>query len=169
MDAAPTIVALDFETANYDASSACALGLVRIENWGISHRQSWLIRPPSDDFVFTYIHGLTWDNVKESPTLGELWEEIATLIDGADYLAAHNAPFDRGVLKASLAAHGIAPPPQAFIDTVQVARKAFRIFPTKLNNVCEKLNIQLNHHEAMSDAMACAEIILRAGAQGWRP
>ena len=84
-------------------------------------------------------------------------------------MAAHNAPFDKGVLKATLAAHGINAPAQPFIDTVQVARKTFQIFPTKLDNVCRRLNIQLNHHEALSDALACAQILLQAREKGWEP
>jgi DNA polymerase-3 subunit epsilon len=168
-DSNPTIIAIDFETANYDASSACQLGLVRIENWSITHRESWFIRPPSADFVFSYIHGISWEQVKGSPHLGELWEKIEPQFKGAQYLAAHNAPFDRGVLSASCRFHGIDPPPLPFIDTVHLARKQWKIFPTKLNNVCEHLKIRLRHHEALSDAEACAEIILKAKQEGWMP
>ena len=165
----PTIVALDFETANQSASSACQLGLVRIENWQVTQQVSWLIRPPTEEFMFTYIHGLEWVHVKDSPTMGELWPLIAPYLEGADYLAAHNAPFDRGVLKASLLEHGLAAPDLRFLDTVAIARKAFNIFPTKLNNVCEVLGIELNHHEALSDAHACAQILIHAQRAGWAP
>ncbi len=165
----PTIVALDFETVNQAASSACQLGLVRIENWQVTQSASWLIRPPTDEFLFTYIHGLTWDHVKDSPHFGALWPEISPYLAGAHYLAAHNAPFDRGVLKASLAEHGVTAPETPFLDTVIIARKTWSIFPTKLNMVCEKLGIELQHHEALSDAHACAQILIQASASGWKP
>jgi DNA polymerase-3 subunit epsilon len=55
------------------------------------------------------------------------------------------------------------------VDTVQVARRQWSIFPTKLNLVCGRLGIPLDHHEALSDASACAEILLRAHAEGWEP
>ena len=79
----PVIVALDFETANYDAFSACQLGLVRLEGWSISHAQSWLIRPPFQDFAFTHIHGLTWNHVKDQPSFKELWGEIKACLQRA--------------------------------------------------------------------------------------
>ena len=47
-----------------------------------------------------------------------------------------------------------------------MARRAWNIRPTKLSDVCRKLGIALNHHEALSDAMACAQIVLAANKQG---
>jgi DNA polymerase-3 subunit epsilon len=163
------VVAIDFETANQSAASACQLGLVRLEDWRVVAQASWLIRPPTEEFLFTHIHGLTWADVRQSPSWGELWPEISGHLEGAHYLAAHNAPFDRGVLQAACAEHGLAAPATPFLDTVIVARKVWKIFPTKLNNVCEKLGITLNHHEALSDANACAEILARASQEGWKP
>jgi DNA polymerase-3 subunit epsilon len=40
------------------------------------------------------------------------------------------------------------------------------IYPTKLPNVCRHLGISLNHHEASSDAEACARIMIRALEEG---
>ena len=45
---------------------------------------------------------------------------------------------------------------------VQIARRDFKISPAKLSNVCQVLGIELNHHEALSDARACAQIVMRA-------
>jgi len=165
----PTILALDFETANHAPNSACQLGLVRIEGWRVVSTASWLIRPPTDEFFFSYLHGITWDHVAMEPHWGQLWPNLAPHFAGVDYLAAHNAPFDRGVLYAACAEYGVSPPPQTFVDTVGVARNVWKIFPTKLNLVCERLNIELNHHEALSDAKACAEIMIQARAKGWTP
>jgi len=164
------ILALDFETANYAQSSACQIGVVRVEDWRIVDSRAWLIRPLSgDDFVFTYLHGIGWEDVHDQPDWAQLWPELAPWFDGVDYLAAHNAPFDRGVLNATCGEHGILAPKTRFLDTVAVARKVWSIFPTKLNLVCGKLGIPLNHHEALSDAKACAEILIRARAEGWEP
>lgn len=165
----PQILALDFETANYESNSACQLGLVRLRDWEVVEARAWLIRPPSPDFVFTDIHGLTWDHVKDAPTWDRLWPELAPYFAGVDYLAAHNAPFDRGVLQKTCAYYGLAAPAQPFIDTVALARQTWRIYPTKLNLVCERLGIPLRHHEALSDALACAQILVRAAQAGWRP
>lgn len=165
----PKILAIDFETANHSPDSACQIGVVRIEDWRVVDSRAWLIRPPSDEFFFTYLHGIAWEDVHDQPHWAGLWPELAPWFEGADFLAAHNAPFDRGVLQATCAGHGLAAPGTPFLDTVQVARKVWKIFPTKLNLVCGKLGISLNHHEALSDARACAEILIRARAEGWEP
>ncbi len=155
--------AIDFETANYYRHSACALGLVRVEAGRIVEKRAMLIRPPDRWFKFTHIHGLTWDHVKDAPTFKELWPEIEPMITAGDFLAAHNASFDRSVLTNTCRFYGITPPEVEFRCTVQIARRELGIYPTKLPDVCRRLNIRLEqHHEALSDALACAEIILHA-------
>jgi DNA polymerase-3 subunit epsilon len=153
-------LAIDFETANQYRNSACSIGLVRVENNEITHKTVHLIRPPYKKFIFTDIHGITWNDVKSAPLFDGVWEEIKPYFEGVDYLAAHNASFDASVLKACCAVYDIQPPSLPFICTVAVARKTWNIFPTKLSDVCRHLDIQLNHHEALSDALACAQIII---------
>jgi DNA polymerase-3 subunit epsilon len=163
------ILAIDFETANYDGHSACQLGVVLIKDWAVVGAQAWLIRPPSQQFTFTDLHGIDWAKVKDQPDWGQLWPQLLPYFHGADYLAAHNAPFDRGVLQKTCAYYGLSHPPQAFIDTVGVARKVWNIYPTKLNLVAQHLGIPLQHHEALSDANACAQILVQASQKGWKP
>lgn len=158
----PTFVALDFETADYGRDSACALGLVRVENRQIVRRTYSLIKPPRRRFVFTYLHGITWEDVAHQPTFGELWPSLAPMLEDIDFLAAHNASFDRGVLLKCCEAAGLAPPPIPFRCTVQLARQTWNIYPTKLNHVCDHLGITLKHHQAASDAEACALIVMAA-------
>ena len=155
-------VALDFETADRGRDSACEIGLVRVENGQITHRVNHLIRPPRDIFEFTYIHGIQWSDVADQPTFGQLWPNIKETISGAEFIAAHNASFDKGVLSACCRAHQICEPEQEFICTVKLARRVWKIRPTKLPNVCDYLGIELNHHSAISDAEACARIVIAA-------
>lgn len=157
-------VAIDFETANHRRDSACALGLVKVVDGEIVDRAIHLIRPPTREFAFTWVHGLTWKDVETAEDFGRLWPKLAPLVDGADFFAAHNASFDRGVLYACCAAYGLAAPTLPFRCTVQLSRRTWNIRPTKLSDVCSALGISLNHHEALSDAMACAQIVLAAHA-----
>lgn len=157
-----SFVAIDFETADNGADSACAIGLVRVDGESITREEVRLIRPPRPHIVYTHIHGITWEQVKDSPDFGAVWRDLRAMLDGADYLVAHNASFDRRVLQACCEAHGHAMPTLPFKCTVQIARKSFAIYPTKLSNVCKVLGIELNHHEALSDARACAQIVLQA-------
>ncbi|MFO0657102.1 MAG: exonuclease domain-containing protein [Polyangia bacterium] len=91
-----TFLALDFETANHKPQSACAIGVVRVEDDQVVAQESRLIRPPSRFFAFTDIHGITWDDVKDAPRFADVWHELQPLFDGATFIAAHNAGFDRG-------------------------------------------------------------------------
>ncbi len=155
-------VAIDFETTTYRADSACSVGLVKIAGGRIVETAVHLIRPPTREFRFTFIHGLTWKHVAEADDFGTLWPKISVLLDGATFLAAHNASFDRNVLNACCAAYGLSAPALPFRCTVQLARRTWAIYPTKLPDVCRELGIALNHHEALSDALACAAIVLAA-------
>lgn len=170
-------VALDFETADQGRDSACSVGLVRVENGIITKKIVQLIRPPRfetgdlftpapAEFMFTYIHGIKPDMVADQPTFREAWPQLAPILRGAQFIAAHNAPFDNGVLNACCEAACLPKPTHRFVCTVRLARSTWSIYPTKLNNVCRHLNIELNHHEALSDALACAQIVIAAEKKG---
>ena len=90
-----TFVAIDFETANHREDSACAVGVAAGRGGRIEVARSFLIRPPVSQFAFTGIHGLRWEDVSDAPTFGKLWPTLLVWIDNAEFIAAHNAPFDR--------------------------------------------------------------------------
>jgi DNA polymerase-3 subunit epsilon len=157
-----TFVALDFETADHGRDSACSVGLIRVEDDRLVQRVHYLIRPPRVTFRFAHIHGIRWQDVEDEPTFGELWTSLQPLLQGAAFLAAHNASFDKGVLYACCDFYGMPRPLQPFVCTVQLARKTWNLHPTKLPDVCEYLGIELEHHQALSDAEACARIVIAA-------
>lgn len=170
-------VAIDFETADQGRDSACSVGLVRVEHGVITRKEVQLIRPPRleggdlfspapAEFMFTYIHGIKPEQVLDAPTFGQAWPKLAPILKGAEFMAAHNAPFDSGVLNACCEAAGLPKPAHRFVCTVRLARSTWSIYPTKLNNVCQHLDIELNHHEALSDALACARIVIAAEKKG---
>jgi len=165
----PRFAAIDFETANYSPDSACAVGVVIVAGNRIVDQVYNLIRPPTREFVFTHIHGLGWSNVRNAPTFAELWPGLRKRIGTVEFLAAHNAPFDRKVLGGCCAAYGLPAVRHRFVCTVEVAREVWDIFPTKLPDVCARLRIPLRHHSADSDAEACARIVMAAMAAGWTP
>lgn len=161
-------LAIDFETANYSRASACALGLVFVKNKRVVADEYFLIRPPSRQFTFTHIHGLTWVDVRDEPTFGDVWPFINQYIDRAEFLVAHNATFDRGVLHRCCETYNIETPDLPFVCTVHLARNQWEVYPTKLPNVCDYLGIPLKHHDAASDSRACAKIVMAAEREGWR-
>ena len=161
-----TFVAIDFETADHGRDSACAVGLVRVEDGRIVQRVSQLIRPPRDHFEFTHVHGIRWSDVASAPTFAEAWPALTQLLVGASFLAAHNASFDRSVLNACCAAADLEAPSIIFQCSMKLARQTWGLYPTKLPDVCAHLGIPLKHHDAASDAEACARVFLSTGLYG---
>lgn len=157
-----SFVAIDFETADNGRDSACAIGLVKVAGNDIVGEAYHLIRPPRPNIVFEYLHGISWSDVKDQPDFAGIWPMVEDFIRGADFIAAHNASFDRGVLFTCCDANGLERPSVPFLCTVKLARKVWDIRPTKLPNVCAHLKIPLNHHHAASDSRACAHIVLHA-------
>lgn len=164
MDPSAPFVAIDFETADYPADSACSVGLVRVEGQRVVAREHRLIRPPRRAFAFTDIHGLRWEDVREEPAFRDVWRAVRPLLDGAGFLAAHNASFDSRVLNSCCQLARLRPPAIDFMCTVALARRTWGIYPTKLPDVCRRLRIPLRHHDALSDALACARIVMASRA-----
>ncbi|MGL4292681.1 MAG: 3'-5' exonuclease [Bacteroidales bacterium] len=155
--------ALDFETANPKRTSACAIGLVKVEGGVIVEEKSFLIKPQPNYFtpMFIGIHHITPEMVADAPFFGELWPEIREMIEDTEMLVAHNASFDLSVLRSCLELEMI----RAFIPphlcTVKLAKQQLPfLYNHKLNTVCDYFNIELDHHEALSDARGCAKVLL---------
>jgi len=155
-------VAIDFETANSDRASACALGLVSVQDGQVAKRQSWLIRPldPYFDPYNVMIHGITEDDVADSPTFAELWDEIYSEIEGRS-LVAHNASFDMSVLRHTLDGSDLPYPALDYYCTRVISQALWKTLPSYgLECVSDHLGIAFQHHIAVEDAMACAAIAL---------
>ncbi len=154
-------VAIDFETATTARNSACAVAVVKVHDNRIVRRVFRLIRPPTRRFLFSDLHGITWADVRLQPTFEKVWPDLEDILEGAGFFAAHNAAFDRSVLQACCETHGLSPPRIPFVCTMHLARRYWKVYPTRLPDVCRRLGIDLHHHDAASDAEACARIVLR--------
>lgn len=153
-------MALDFETSGAYKHSACALGMVRIEDGRITNCFYSLIKPPSRQIWYTHIHGLRWSDLKDAPTFTELWPAIKIFMANAEFLIAHNAPFDRSVLHGCCQAFALEIPPQPFLCTLKGSRKMLKLPSKSLASVSAYFEIDLNHHHAASDAHACGQIFI---------
>ncbi|MBU1107162.1 MAG: 3'-5' exonuclease [Candidatus Riflebacteria bacterium] len=158
--------AIDFETATGSRNSACAVGIVTVENREIIEKYYTLIQPPDNLYCnFTIaVHGIRPKDTKNAPTFADLFPEIKKRLHGR-IMVAHNASFDRGVLKSTMSHYGLdysdLKLPECWECTMKIYRaKGFK--PYRLDACCERLNIELNHHEALSDAIACARLFLNA-------
>ncbi|BBM87214.1 3'-5' exonuclease [Candidatus Uabimicrobium amorphum] len=154
-------VAIDFETANNDKSSICSCGIVVVKDGEIQQKKHFLIRPKVLKFNKrnTEIHGLSIKDVEDKPTFDKLWPEIKEFID-QELVVAHNASFDLTALKAVLDSYHLDYPNIDYLCTVHLAKKTVKEVPNhKLNTLAKHFDIPLNHHDALSDAAACAHLV----------
>ncbi|WP_317698486.1 3'-5' exonuclease [Xylocopilactobacillus apis] len=156
-------VAIDFETANNERNSACSLGLAVVRHSKIQDSFYSLIKPPTPISPDTQrIHGISNEDVANAPTFDQIWPHIKFFFQRDCLVAAHNAPFDLGVLKATANYYNIYFDPVLSIDTVTTSRKLYpEIRRHSLDAMTDYLNIQLpHHHRSIDDAIACAKILL---------
>jgi len=161
-----TFLAIDFETANRYPNSACAIGLVRVRHNQIINKKAFLIKPPYNLFEYSHVHGITFDDVKQQPTFRQLWPRIKKYFDEIDFAVAHNASFDVAVLKSCCQTYGLEMPDVEFRCTMKLSRTVLQIKPANLFHVCRELFIPLTHHDAGSDAEACAKIMIEVLKRG---
>ena len=95
--------AIDFETANYERTSVCSVGLVVMRDGKIADRFYSLIHPEPDYYTYwnTRVHGLTQADTNHAPIFPEVWRKVEPLIVDLP-LVAHNKAFDESGLKAVL-------------------------------------------------------------------
>lgn len=153
--------AIDVETANYNRSSICSIGVVIVRNGEIVDSFYSLVQPEPNYYTYhnTAVHGLTHNDTDNAPVFSEVWEQIAPLIEGLP-LVAHNSPFDQSCLKATFKVYQMDYPDYDFYNTLTLARRKLPQLPNhQLRTVAEACGYDLKkHHHALADAEACAWI-----------
>ena len=157
------ILAFDVETPNSANDRMSALGAALIENGTVVSEFYSLVNPEVrfDPFNIA-LTGITPAAVANQPTFPELWKTLAPLMEGC-LLAAHNAPFDMGVLGKCLRAYGLRwQNTVPYVCTCRMGRRLMPELPNhRLDTMCAALGVDLNHHHAGSDSRACGELLLR--------
>lgn len=153
------IAAIDLETPNGKGDAICQIGFVIAEDTEIRYEGGTLVDPETwFDPYNCSIHGILPKHVEHAPTFPEVWEVLAPHLDGA-LLVAHNAPFDLGVLRATLLRYRLPAPDRQYCCTVQMARRRFprsQFGSYRLNDLADGFSIPLDaHHDAVADAKAC--------------
>jgi DNA polymerase-3 subunit epsilon len=170
MTAVPlTFAAIDFETANPSSASACAVGVVVVDDDRVVERMDWRIRPPLGHDHFTdwniRIHGITPDDVVDAASWEEQLEDLVDLV-GDRPIVAHNARFDVGVLRAACAVTGAPLPPFDYFCSLAIARRTYALDSYRLPRVADAAGFgEFRHHDALADAEACAAIVLHAASR----
>jgi DNA polymerase-3 subunit epsilon len=162
-----SFLAIDYETANGSYESVCAVGITLVENQKITSNFYTLIKPEEDFRFFdpfnTSIHGITEDDVKNAPSFKEVWPDIEKIyLPDQIPFACHYAGFDIRVTEAMLQSIGNNFADIQFYDTCTISKKVWpELINFKLNTISTFLGIDLDHHNAASDAEACAQIAIK--------
>ena len=167
MNILDSFIAIDYETANSDPRSACALGVSIVEKGKVVETFESFIRPPKEfsefDPLYVMIHGITSSQIKDAPTFDYLWEKLEKF--NSVYrvpFVCHYSGFDIRVTEALLKHYTLSFQEIQFYDTCTIARKLWpQLVNHKLNTLSKYFKIELNHHNASSDAQACALIALK--------
>ncbi len=159
-----TYVVFDLETTGFSAikDKIIEIGAVKVEEGKITDRFSTFVNPGVPiPFRITQLTGITDQMVMDAPGIETVLPQFLEFI-GEAALVAHNASFDVGFIEQNCRYQDITPDFTS-VDTVAMARI---LLPTlskyKLNVVAGALHISLeNHHRAVDDAGATAEIFVR--------
>lgn len=151
-----SFTAIDFETAQGYRWSICQVGLIRVENGIITKELDILVQPPNNYYWsrFTDIHGISSSDTFKSPTFDTVWNEIEPYITNKNVIAHNGFGFDFPVLNKTLEYYNMQTPDYNKFCT-------YKIYKSNLAALCTEHKIPLNHHDALSDAKACAELYLR--------
>jgi DNA polymerase-3 subunit epsilon len=151
----PNFTAIDFETAQPNRWSICQVGIVRVEGGRVVDTVNRLIQPPDNYYWyrFTGIHGISSRDTIDAPGFDAVWPEITQYIQN-QCVVAHNGSFDFGCLKSTLEYYRLGVPEYRQACT-------YKIYGKNLASLCDEHQIPLNHHDALSDAFACAELYVR--------
>ena len=156
--------AIDFETANYERTSVCSVGIVVVRDGMIVDSFYSLIQPEPNYYKYwcTQVHGLCREDTENAPVFPDVWAQIEPLIEGLP-LVAHNRPFDEGCLKAVFRCYQMDYPNYEFYDTLAASR---RLLPDlenhQLDTVAAACGFPMkHHHHALADAEACAHIAIK--------
>jgi DNA polymerase III subunit epsilon len=163
----PLFVAIDIETANADLASICQVGVVVFAGGAISDRWTSLVNP-HDEFsaINVSIHGITEESVAAAPSFADISGTLFSHLGGR--VVVSHTWFDRLAVQRASERNGVSLPLCEWLDSAKVVRRTWVQHAQSgygLAKIAAELGISYRAHEAIEDARAAGEIVLRAYAQ----
>ena len=152
-----TFTALDFETAQGYRWSICQVGIVKVVDGVIIDEISVLVQPPNNYYWLqnVNVHGINADTTRFEPTFDGVWEKIRPYIQAQNVVAHNGFSFDFPVLASTLQFYHLEVPEYQKFCTLKIFKKG-------LKKLAIEHSIPLQHHDALSDARACAHLFMMA-------
>ena len=159
-----SFVAIDFETANFDYSSICQVGIVCFDNGSITKSINQLI-DPEDYFSGFHInkHKIQPTDVEGMPTFEEYFPELVEIIN--NNIIVHHQPFDKCAFDQACEKYSLDPPLCYWLDNAKIVKRTWPERAKKgygLKETAKMLNIFFKHHDAEEDAKAAGLILIEA-------
>lgn len=159
-----SFVAIDVETANADMASICQIGIAQYAEGELAEEWSSLV-DPEDYFDSTNIgiHGISEEDVAGCPTFPEVIDILGAYLNKT--ICVSHTHFDRVSIRRALAKYGLQEIDATWLDSAMVARRTWKEFSRSgygLDNICNKIGYRFEHHDALEDAKACAQVLLAA-------
>ena len=160
---------VDVETANWDKGSICQIGWSIVNDGEITQSNSTLINPQTYFDPFNVdIHGITAKDVEDAPLFGEVKEEFRRVMNSLPVISY--GMFDFAAFNLADDNHQDTPfvTESSWINGQRIIRRAWPEYFGKkyrLSLVAEKLGLELQAHDAGSDARVLAQAILMAAAK----
>jgi len=159
-----SFVIFDIETTGFSAinDKIIEIGAVKIKSGEIVDRYSTFVNPQVPiPYEIEQLTGIRDDMVIDAPLIESILPEFLDFCHGSG-LVAHNASFDVGFIDHNAKKLGISTD-FTVIDTVSLSRLLLpELSRYRLNNVAKALKVSLeNHHRAVDDAEATAEIFIK--------
>lgn len=159
-------VALDVETANADLSSICQVGLVAFSDGRAAGTWTSLLNPDDQfDGMNVALHGIDEAAVRDAPRFPDVAADVARWL--VDQIVVSHMPFDRLAMERAHQKYGLVPLECTWLDSARVTRRAWPEFAARgyaLESIAEFCGIDYRPHDAVEDARAAGEVVLRAVA-----
>ena len=156
-----SFVVFDIETTGFSSvtNHIIEIGAVKVENGKIVDRFSTYVNPQEPiPYRITKLTTITDADVMDAPTIDQVLPEFFAFCEGC-VLVAHNASFDIGFIKENARKLEL-PYAYTHVDTLAMARVLLpQLAKFTLDHVAKTVGVSLgNHHRAVDDAEATAEI-----------
>ena len=153
--------AIDFETANFERTSVCSVGVVIYRDGRKTDEFYSLVKPEYYNYKCSQVHGLCMEDTMMAPVFPDVWRKIEPLIASLP-LVAHNKAFDESCLKAVFRCYQMDYPDYEFHCTLIQSRRVWPEGRHNLDIIAARCGYNLTaHHHALADAEACGAIALQ--------
>ena len=163
VDPGQEYVVIDVETTGGRGNQhrVTEIGAVKVRSGVIVDTFESLLNPQrAIPTSITKLTGITAEMVADAPYFADIADELEAFLDGAIFVA-HNVEFDYGFVSSEFARIGR----RLRMPKLCTCASMRKLYPGQssysLSNLARRFDISLeNHHRAMSDARAAAELLL---------